>query len=153
MGSSSYGVWALVAPWHVKSFKIRDQTHAPCIGRQILFFLGSIFFFFKLSSHEMGGCGLTRLSFISETANSGHISRWITVTHGLSWRFLGLALIFWRILEMEVNWLRYDTKLFGSYTNNWQTNGMTWKMCMWVLSERRALKFMRIKSVTVKRGY
>ena len=64
----------------------------------------------------MGGCSLTKLSFISETANSGHTSRQKIVAYGLSWRFLGLALIFWRILEMEVNWLTYDTKLFGSYT-------------------------------------
>ena len=25
----------LTAPWHVKSSQIRDQTHAPCIGRWI----------------------------------------------------------------------------------------------------------------------
>ena len=43
--------------WQVDSFLFRK-----------LFF----FFFFKLSSHKMGGCSLTKLSFISETANSGH---------------------------------------------------------------------------------
>ena len=26
----------LVAPWHVESSRIRDRTHVPCIGRQIL---------------------------------------------------------------------------------------------------------------------
>ena len=27
---------ALVSPWHVESSQMRDQTHVPCIGRQIL---------------------------------------------------------------------------------------------------------------------
>ena len=31
-------LWAtgLVAPWHVRSSQIRDQTHIPCLGRWIL---------------------------------------------------------------------------------------------------------------------
>ena len=33
---SSCGVQALVAPQHVESPQIRNQTHVPCIGRQIL---------------------------------------------------------------------------------------------------------------------
>lgn len=39
--------------------------------------------FLKLRPREMGGHGLTRLNFVSETANSGHISRWMTVTYSL----------------------------------------------------------------------
>ena len=27
----------LVAPWHVESSRIGDQTYVPCIGRQILY--------------------------------------------------------------------------------------------------------------------
>ena len=29
-------LWGLDAPWHVGSFRIRDRTPIPCIGRQIL---------------------------------------------------------------------------------------------------------------------
>ena len=46
VGFSSWGSWALrcglsrhvglVSPWHVGSSQIRDRTHIPCIGRQIL---------------------------------------------------------------------------------------------------------------------
>ena len=38
-GLSSCGGMGLVAPQHVESSQTRDQTHVPCIGRQILFWL------------------------------------------------------------------------------------------------------------------
>ena len=43
LGFISCGLWAqelwhmgLVAPRHVESSQIRDRTHVPCIGRQVL---------------------------------------------------------------------------------------------------------------------
>ena len=33
---SAVGHMGLVAPWDVESSPTRDQTHVPCIGRQIL---------------------------------------------------------------------------------------------------------------------
>ena len=36
-GLSSCGGMGLVAPQHVESSQTRDQTHVPCIGRQILY--------------------------------------------------------------------------------------------------------------------
>ena len=49
-GLSSCGGMGLVAPQHVESSRTKDQTHVPCIGKQILYHcttLEVLFSFFK----------------------------------------------------------------------------------------------------------
>ena len=57
---------SLVTPKHVESSQTRDQTHVPCIGRQILY---------HWTAREVPELTLKQVAYLGEEANASRVMR------------------------------------------------------------------------------